>query len=55
MWNNSKMTAHRLCWKLTVVAFVLQVLVGLAFAQELLTLEKCVNMALANNQDLKIA
>jgi len=55
VWNNSKMTANRLCWKLGIVAFVLQVLIGVAFAEEILTLERCMNLALANNQDLKIA
>ncbi|MBA7533980.1 putative efflux pump outer membrane protein TtgC [subsurface metagenome] len=55
MRNNSKMTAHRLCWKLGIVAFALQVLIGVAFAEEILTLERCINLALANNQDLKIA
>ena len=54
MRNNSKMTAHRLCWKLGIVAFALQVLIGVAFAEEILTLERCINLALANNQDLKI-
>jgi len=49
------MNAIRLCWKLTIVAFALQVVIGVAFAEEILTLEKCINLALANNQDLKIA
>ncbi len=49
------MTANRLCWKLGLVVFALQVLIGVAFAEEILTLEKCINLALANNQDLKIA
>ena len=55
MRNNSKMTAHRLCWKLGIVALALQVLIGVAFAEEILSLERCINLALANNQDLKIA
>ncbi|NIM02834.1 TolC family protein [bacterium] len=50
-----KMNVNRLCCKLTIVAFTLQVLVSIAFAEEILTLEKCINLALANNQDLKIA
>jgi len=49
------MTAHRLCWKLGIVALALQVLIGVAFAEEILSLERCINLALANNQDLKIA
>ena len=49
------MNAIRLCWKLTIVAFALQVVIGVAFAEEILTLEKCINLALVNNQDLKIA
>ncbi|MDH5173931.1 MAG: TolC family protein [Elusimicrobiota bacterium] len=49
------MNVNRLSWKLAIVAFVLQVLVGVAFAEEILTLEGCIDMAMANNQDLKIA
>ena len=49
------MTANRLCWKLGIVVFALQVLIGVAFAEEILPLERCINLALANNQDLKIA
>jgi len=55
VWNGLKMNTNRLCCKLGIVAFALQVVIGVAFAQELLTLEGCVNLALANNQDLKIA
>jgi len=49
------MNVNRLCWKLVIVAFALQVLFGVAFAEEILTLERCIDLALANNQDLKIA
>ncbi|MFB0526679.1 MAG: TolC family protein [bacterium] len=49
------MKADRLCLKLTIVAFALQVLFGVAFAEEILTLERCIDLALSNNQDLKIA
>lgn len=49
------MNVNRLSWKLAIVALVLQVLVGVAFAEEILTLERCIDMAVANNQDLKIA
>ncbi|MQY66492.1 MAG: hypothetical protein GH147_08445, partial [Clostridia bacterium] len=55
MRNSLKMNAIRLCWKLAIVVFALQVVIGVAFAEEILTLEKCINLALANNQDLKIA
>jgi outer membrane protein TolC len=41
--------------KLGVFVFTLHMAIGVAFAGEILTLEKCVNLALANNQDLKIA
>jgi len=41
--------------KLVVVAFCLQVMIDVCSAREILTLEKCVNIALANNQELKIA
>ncbi|MFQ5866638.1 MAG: TolC family protein [bacterium] len=53
--NSLKMNAIRLCWKLGMVAFALQVVIGAAFAQEILTLERCINLALADNQGLKIA
>jgi len=49
------MNVNRLCWKLAIVAFALRVLFGVAFAEEILTLEKCIDLAVANNQDLKIA
>ncbi len=49
------MSGIGLCRKLAIVVFLLHFVSGLALAQELLTLEKCVNLALANNQDLKIA
>jgi outer membrane protein len=49
------MNVNRLCWKITIVAFALQVLFGVAFAEEILTLERCIDLALSNNQDLKIA
>lgn len=55
MRNNLKMNVNRLCWKLAMVAFALQVLFGVAFAEEILTLERCIDLALANNHDLKIA
>jgi len=53
--NNLKMNANRLSWKLAIVAFTLQILFGVTFAEEILTLERCIDMAMANNQDLKIA
>jgi len=53
--NSSKVIGIRLCWKLAIVAFALQVVIGVAFAEEILTLERCINLALANNQSLKIA
>ena len=43
------------CGKLGIVIFALQIVMGVAFAEEILTLERCVNLALANNQGLKIA
>ena len=49
------MNVNRLCWKLAIVVFALQVLFGIAFAEEILTLERCIDLATANNQDLKIA
>ena len=49
------MNANRLSWKLAIVAFTLQILFGVTFAEEILTLERCIDMAMANNQDLKIA
>ena len=49
------MTTIRLYWKLGMAAFALQVVIGAVFAQEILTLERCINLALANNQGLKIA
>ncbi|MFB0527984.1 MAG: TolC family protein, partial [bacterium] len=50
-----KMNVNRLCWNITIVVFALQVLFGVAFAEEILILEKCIDLAVANNQDLKIA
>ncbi len=49
------MTAIRFPWKLGVVAFCLQALIGVCFGGEILTLDKCINLSLANNQELKIA
>ncbi len=49
------MNVNRLCCKLAIVLFVLQILFSVAFAEEILTLERCIGMAMANNQDLKIA
>ena len=50
-----EMAAIKLCWKLGIVVFALHIVIGVAFAEEILTLERCVNLALANNQGLKIA
>jgi len=55
VWNRLKTSGIRLCLKLGMVALALQVIIGVAFAQEILPLERCINLALANNQDLKIA
>lgn len=49
------MNINRLYCKLAIVVFALQVLFSVAFAEEILTLERCIDLALANNQDLKIA
>ena len=49
------MAGIRFFWKLCMVALALQVIIGVGFAEEILTLESCMNLALANNQDLKIA
>lgn len=55
MWNNSKTNVIRLCWKLGIAIFALQVVIGVAFGEEILTLEKSINLALANNELIKIA
>jgi len=45
----------RFCAKLALTGLLLQFVIGVAFGGELLSLEKCINLALAKNQDLKIA
>jgi len=49
------MIVIRLSWKVSVVVFCLQTLIGVCFAREILSLDNCINFALANNQELKIA
>ena len=45
----------RSCARLALTGLLLQFVIGVAFGGELLSLEKCINLALAKNQDLKIA
>ena len=45
----------RSCARLALTGLLLQFVIGVAFGGEILSLEKCINLALAKNQDLKIA
>jgi len=49
-----RMVAMRFWAKLVLTGLLLQFVIGVAFGGEILRLEKCINLALANNQDLKI-
>jgi len=49
------MVAMRSCARLALTGLLLQFVIGVAFGGEILSLEKCINLALAKNQDLKIA
>jgi len=53
--NGLKTGLNGIFWKVVIAIFAIPFAVGPVFSQEILTLQRCIDLALANNQDLRIA